>query len=89
MQREKLIEILSQYFTIGDSDEYSLLRDKSAFAIGTIHEEKVEFVGVTTENVFGGLCPLPSEKWGKEYFLNKAEAEAALEKLLEKYDGKN
>lgn len=54
-----------------------------------IHEEKVVFVGATTENAFGGLCPIPSEKWGKEYFLNKAEAEAALEKLLEKYDGKN
>lgn len=54
-----------------------------------IHEEKVEFVGVTTENVFGGLCPLPSEKFGKEYFLNEAEAEAALGKLLEEYDGKN
>ena len=43
-QRKKLIEILSQYFTIGDSDEYSLLRDKSAFAIGTMSlEDFVEF----------------------------------------------
>ena len=43
-QREKLIEILSQYFTIGDSDEYSLIRDKSAFAIGTMSlDDFVEF----------------------------------------------
>lgn len=54
-----------------------------------IHEEKVVFVGATTENVFGGLRPLSSEKWGKEYFLNRAEAEAALGKLLEEYDGKS
>lgn len=43
-QREKLIEILSRYFTIGDSYEYSLLRVKSAFAIGTMSlEDFVEF----------------------------------------------
>ena len=43
-QREKLIELLSQYFTIGNSDEYSLLRDKSAFALGTMSlDDFVEF----------------------------------------------
>ena len=31
-----LIELLSQYFNIGDSYAYNLTRDKSAFGIGTM-----------------------------------------------------
>ena len=34
--REKLIEILSQYFEIGDSYTYDLTRVKEAFEIGTM-----------------------------------------------------
>ena len=42
--REKLIEILAKYFTIGDSYEYSLTRVKEAFAIGTMTlDDFVEF----------------------------------------------
>ena len=34
--REKLVELLSQYFDIGDSYCYNLTRTKSAFACGTM-----------------------------------------------------
>lgn len=47
-------------------------------------EEKVKFIGATVESPFGGLSPLAMEDYGKEWFLDKAAAEAALEKLLEK-----
>lgn len=36
IDREKLIETLNRYFSIGDSDTYCLTRDKSGFAVGTI-----------------------------------------------------
>lgn len=49
-----------------------------------IHVDKVSFIGATVESPFGGLSPLAMEDYGKEWFLDKAEAEAALEKLLEK-----
>ena len=35
-EREKLIEILSRYFQIGDSYAYNLTRDKAAFMCGTM-----------------------------------------------------
>lgn len=35
-EREKLIEILSKYFNIGDSDTYILTRVKEGFAVGTV-----------------------------------------------------
>ena len=34
--RDKLIELLSQYFNIGDCYAYNLTKDKSAFGIGTM-----------------------------------------------------
>ena len=34
--REKLVELLSKYFNIGDSYAYNLTRVKSAFACGTV-----------------------------------------------------
>lgn len=40
--RDKLIEMLSQYFDIGDSYAYNLTRHKSAFAIGTMSLEDFE-----------------------------------------------
>lgn len=50
MNKEKLLEILRDYFNIGDSYTYELTRVKSAFPIGTIDledfqewdEEKIE-----------------------------------------------
>lgn len=42
--REKLIELLARYFTIGDSYAYNLTRVKSAFAVGTVSlDDFVEF----------------------------------------------
>lgn len=35
-EREKMIEILSKYFSIGDSYAYNLTRDKAAFMCGTM-----------------------------------------------------
>ena len=49
-----------------------------------IHVDKVSFVGATVTSPFGGLSPLAMEDYGKEWFMDKAEAEAALEKLLDK-----
>ena len=44
MERERLIEFLEQYFTIGDSMEYTCMRDKAAFAIGTMGlDDFIEF----------------------------------------------
>lgn len=42
--RDKLKELLMEYFTIGDSYSYNLTRVKSAFAVGTVGlEDFVEF----------------------------------------------
>lgn len=40
--REKLIELLGEYFTIGDSYVYNLTRDKRAFAVGTMDLDDFE-----------------------------------------------
>jgi hypothetical protein len=40
--REKLIEILSKYFDIGDSYAYNLTRVKTAFEVGTMSLEDFE-----------------------------------------------
>ena len=40
--REKLVELLSSYFDIGDSYAYNLTRVKSAFAVGTMSLEDFE-----------------------------------------------
>lgn len=42
MDKEKLIEILSRYFQIGDSYAYNLTRDKQAFSVGTMHLDDFE-----------------------------------------------
>ena len=41
-QKERLIEILSRYFQIGDSYAYNLTRDKQAFSVGTMHLDDFE-----------------------------------------------
>lgn len=40
--REKLIELLSRYFCIGDSYSYNLTRVKTAFDVGTMSLEDFE-----------------------------------------------
>ena len=40
--KDKLKELLMEYFSIGDSYSYNLTRVKSAFAVGTISLEDFE-----------------------------------------------
>ena len=40
--KDKLKDLLMEYFTIGDSYSYNLTRVKSAFAVGTISLEDFE-----------------------------------------------
>ena len=40
--RDKLKDLLMEYFSIGDSYSYNLTRVKSAFAIGTVSLEDFE-----------------------------------------------
>ena len=40
--RERLIQLLSRYFNIGDSYTYNLTRVKSAFAVGTVDLDDFE-----------------------------------------------
>lgn len=53
MDKEKLSEILTDYFCIGDSDTCELTRVKSAFAIGTMSLD--DFVEWDEENI-DDLC---------------------------------
>ena len=41
-KRDKLKDLLMEYFSIGDSYSYNLIRVKSAFAFGTISLEDFE-----------------------------------------------
>ena len=51
-QKERLVEILSRYFQIGDSYAYNLTRDKTAFSVGTMHlDDFEEFDEVTVEDI--------------------------------------
>lgn len=50
--REKLVELLSKYFNIGDSYAYNLTRVKSAFACGTVGlDDFEEFDDETVEDI--------------------------------------
>ena len=50
--REKLAEMLAEYFNIGDSYAYNLTRVKSAFACGTVGlDDFEEFDDETVENI--------------------------------------
>ena len=49
---EKLVELLSKYFNIGDSYAYNLTRVKSAFACGTVGlDDFEEFDDETVEDI--------------------------------------
>ena len=50
--REKLVELLAEYFNIGDSYAYNLTRVKSAFACGTVGlDDFEEFDDETVEDI--------------------------------------
>ena len=61
--KNKLYDILYQYFGIGDSDCYHLTRVKEAFAIGTISlDDFVEFDEDTIEDIVEYII----NKWNNE-----------------------
>ena len=54
--REKLVELLAEYFNIGDSYAYNLTRVKSAFACGTVGlDDFEEFNDETVEDIVSYL----------------------------------
>ena len=54
--REKLVELLAEYFNIGDSYAYNLTRVKSAFACGTVElDDFEEFNDETVEDIVSYL----------------------------------
>lgn len=60
MEREKLVDILEKYFSIGDSYTYELNRVKEGFYYGTISTE--DFLEWTNENV-NDLADYILRKW--------------------------
>lgn len=59
MDREKLMEVLSNYFEIGDSYTYELNRVKEAFWVGTMTFD--DFVEWDEDNI-ADLCDYIIEK---------------------------
>lgn len=81
--REKLIELLSSYFGIGDSYAYNLTRVKSAFAVGTMSlEDFEEFDDDTVADIADYLLSHGVtfekqgewEKYGYKWMCNKCRA---------------
>lgn len=76
-QRTKLIELLSQYFNIGDSYEYICGRHKSAFEVGTMtlddftefDEEKVTDIADFLLSV--GIVVLPCKVGDEVYVVRR------------------
>lgn len=73
-QKERLIEILSRYFQIGDSYAYNLTRDKEAFSVGTMDlDDFEEFDEVTVADIAEYLTAngviVPPCKVGQSVFL--------------------
>ena len=74
--REKLVELLAEYFNIGDSYAYNLTRVKSAFACGTVGlDDFEEFDDETVEDIASYLIDngvtvqewIPSSEPPEEY----------------------
>ena len=64
--KEKLVELLSKYFGIGDSYAYNLTRAKSAFACGTIGlDDFEEFCDETVDDIVSYLIAngVTVQKW--------------------------
>ena len=73
--REKLVELLSKYFNIGDSYAYNLTRVKSAFACGTVGlDDFEEFDDETVEDIASYLIDngVTVQEWAlpeEEYYV--------------------
>ena len=76
-ERERLIELLNRYFTIGDSYAYNLTRVKEAFAIGTVDiDDFVEFDEEITADIAdylleNGVIVPPCKVGDKFYYLGQ------------------
>lgn len=72
--RDRLIELLAKYFTIGDSYAYNLTRVKEAFAVGTVTiDDFVEFDDEVVADIADHLlangvivAPMPMADWLKK-----------------------
>ena len=65
LDREKLKEILMQYFDIGDSYAYNLTRVKEGFAVGTVTiDDFVEFDEEIIDDIVDYILE-HYEKWGE------------------------
>lgn len=75
--RDRLIELLAKYFTIGDSYAYNLTRVKEAFAVGTVTiDDFVEFDDEVVADIADHL--LADKDISRAFELLKAEKEGKL-----------
>ena len=75
--RDKLIELLAKYFTIGDSYAYNLTRVKEAFAVGTVTiDDFVEFDDDTIADIADYL--LADKEISRAFELLQVEREGRL-----------
>ena len=89
--REKLIELLNKYFTIGDSYAYNLTRVKEAFAVGTMSlDDFVEFDEEVTADIADHLIAngvtvqkKKGECYGEYVIVDEATIPKAKKLLLE------
>lgn len=73
-ERDRLIELLSRYFAIGDSYAYNLTRVKEAFAVGTVTlDDFVEFddevVADITDHLIANNVTLPPVRAGQTVYI--------------------
>lgn len=81
--REKLVELLAEYFNIGDSYAYNLIRVKSAFACGTVGlDDFEEFDDETVEDIASYLIDngVTMQEWisVEEHLPQENEPEGAI-----------
>lgn len=93
-QKERLIEILSRYFQIGDSYAYNLTRDKEAFSVGTMDlDDFEEFDEVTVADIAeyltaNGVIVPPCKVGQTVWFIrNEKIIETKVDKIVLKYGG--
>lgn len=74
-ERDRLIELLSQYFNIGDSYAYNLTRVKSAFGVGTVSVDDFEefdddTIAELADHLLANGVIVPPVKVGQTVYIN-------------------